>query len=496
MVTSTFAKFRLPRVATLDDLFGIDVRSLALVRVSIGALILYDLFVRAISLTEHYGDNGVFSSALIQSYWPFEYAWSLHLLAGGPLVVVVTCFIVHACATAALLVGYKTRIATFLTFMLQISLYHANPILLYGVDDIIRTVLFVGIFLPWGAAYSFDSYFRQTASPHKRALSMWTAAFLLQLGFYYLFAASTKIGPEWLDGSAVYYALSFIPDQTSLGVFMMQFPHLLTLATFGVLILQSIALILLFSPIFTMSLRLLALGALIGMHASFGVLLQLGIFSWVAIAALLAFMPSFFWDAIEHYLGRNPPIAKTLKSEEQKTIFQALCEATAAMLGFLYIVYIFTWQASNSTFFQSDVHFPNGLVVVAKVLRIDQTSGLFAPSPPRSSGWYVISGQLADGEEIDLLRDGAPATYERSDSMEAVHRTYRVQSFMLNTMSWRYPEYRPTYAAYLCKKWNENNFESRRLLQVKLIYMAIETPEPGIPPSPVERVTLYEQTCS
>ncbi|NET13417.1 MAG: hypothetical protein F6K08_11435, partial [Okeania sp. SIO1H6] len=45
--------------ATLEKLFGLDLRSLALFRIGLALIIITDLIIRAGDLTAHYSDAGV-----------------------------------------------------------------------------------------------------------------------------------------------------------------------------------------------------------------------------------------------------------------------------------------------------------------------------------------------------------------------------------------------------------------------------------------------------
>lgn len=282
----------------LDRQFGIDVRSLALARLCLALVLLLDLAVRATNLFDHYGDGGVLPATAALGFWGTDFVWSLHLVGGGPPYLLVSLFVIHALAALALLVGYRTRFATIVAWFLLVSLHYANPLILYGGDTLLRTALFVGMFLPWGAVFSVDQALRHRKPASMRVLSGWTAAFLLQLGFLYFFTAELKSGSEWLQGTAVYYTLHLDLFTTPLGSWLLNFPYLLPLLTYGVLVLEYLAFVLLFSPIFTIPLRTIGLILLVGLHLSFAATMYIGFFSWVSIAALMAFVPSAAWDTL------------------------------------------------------------------------------------------------------------------------------------------------------------------------------------------------------
>ena len=65
----------------LREIFGIDLRTLALFRVGLGALLLVDLALRARDLTAHYTDAGILPRAALLDTLSVG-SFSLHLLNG------------------------------------------------------------------------------------------------------------------------------------------------------------------------------------------------------------------------------------------------------------------------------------------------------------------------------------------------------------------------------------------------------------------------------
>ena len=106
----------------IREIFTLDLRSLALFRIALGLLIIGDLFTRSVDLTAHYTDAGVLpASTLFDIYGSRVYA-SIHVIASGSLTAEALVFALHAIAAIALLVGYRTRLATVLCWYLSVSL--------------------------------------------------------------------------------------------------------------------------------------------------------------------------------------------------------------------------------------------------------------------------------------------------------------------------------------------------------------------------------------
>ncbi|HEV8267230.1 MAG TPA: hypothetical protein VGR00_03310, partial [Thermoanaerobaculia bacterium] len=198
----------LPRRGWWTETYGLDVRSLALFRVSIALLLLGDLFRRSLDLRVFYTDRGVLPRTTLLSALPNPHHLSLYL-ANGSVAFTTALFLAAAVAAAALLVGFRTRAASVVSWLLLLSLHSRNPMVLDGGDALLLTFVFWGMFLPLGAVFSIDRALDPSPKPApSRVFSAATVAFFLQVAFLYWFTAALKTGPEWrTDGSAVYYAL-------------------------------------------------------------------------------------------------------------------------------------------------------------------------------------------------------------------------------------------------------------------------------------------------
>ena len=99
-------------------IFAIDLRSLAALRIGLGAVLLADLAYRAIDLEAHYADTGVLPRAALRATLRDPSAmWSLHALSGAWTAQLVL-FALAAVAAVALLIGYRARLAAALSWLL------------------------------------------------------------------------------------------------------------------------------------------------------------------------------------------------------------------------------------------------------------------------------------------------------------------------------------------------------------------------------------------
>ena len=298
-VSRTRAFLAYPRRA-----YSLDLRSLALFRIGLAAVLLGDLFFRSFDLTAFYTDWGVLPrAALLDKFAPAD-RFSIHLMSGQPTVERAL-FLLAAFFAVMLLLGVKTRLSAIACWFMLVSLQNRNPEILQGGDVYLRQLAFWAMFLPIGAIYSVDSALNSSqADPESAAdkhsyFSMVGIALMLQIAFVYSFSVLLKTGSAWHDEhSAVYYALSIQQMSTPVGHFLLHFPKLLPWLTRGTLIQEASIPILVLMPFFFGPVRTLAVLSILVLHAALGISIRLGHFPWIAAAAALPLLPSWFWDKV------------------------------------------------------------------------------------------------------------------------------------------------------------------------------------------------------
>eukprot|EP00899_Mesostigma_viride_P022741 jgi/Mesvir1/3651/Mv14945-RA.2 len=221
----------------VSGLFGADLRSLALFRALLAVCILVDCWMRLGSARALMTDQGVLPREALLRVWPST-PWCLHLLSGSSTMQV--CAIFAAALTALLLlVGHRTRLMTFLCWLLLTSTQLRNPLVVDQQDHLLRLLLFWGWFLPLGGAYSVDAAMSRPiscrASP--RILTCGTVALVLQVVLRYYSSALLKSGTEWTEtGSALQLMLAVLCNPGYLARFLQSLPpSLLAAITRGVL---------------------------------------------------------------------------------------------------------------------------------------------------------------------------------------------------------------------------------------------------------------------
>ena len=140
----------------VSEAFYIDLRSLALFRVSLGLICLYDLIMAWTELRTFYTDWGVLPRSLLLQSSGYEYwLWSFYNISGVPAAINLL-FIVHLTVILMLIFGFKTRLATVLTWAFTLSLIARNPTVITGAYVILRMALFWSMFSGFSGKHIFS----------------------------------------------------------------------------------------------------------------------------------------------------------------------------------------------------------------------------------------------------------------------------------------------------------------------------------------------------
>ncbi len=279
--------------------FSLDYRSLALLRIGMGILILLDLLQRSNSFFAHYTDSGVLPRADLLTLYQNKWFISVHMISGLGIVEAIL-FITAGIFALMMILGYRAKLATIASWFLLISLHDRNPMILQGGDVFFRVILFWMIFLPIEKRYSLDRLFNRVAPPNTKSFyGIASVGYILQICILYFFTGILKTGSAWhSDGSAVYYALAIDQLITPVGALISKIPNISKILTSITIYLETYGSLLFFSPIFSGPIRLLGIILFALLQIGFNMSMRLGLFGAIAIIATLGLLPSYFWDAI------------------------------------------------------------------------------------------------------------------------------------------------------------------------------------------------------
>jgi predicted DCC family thiol-disulfide oxidoreductase YuxK len=590
-------------MTALRTVFGCDLRTLAIFRLGLGCALLVDLVSRARDLRAHYTYFGMVPQPTGTESFFLTF---IHLFIGSTWFQ-ASVFLLVGLSAVAVVVGYRTRLATLVCWFLLLFIQSRNNFVFQGGDKLLLLLFFWGIFLPLGARYSVDAAVDET-KPNEfpnHYFSMGTVAILLQVACLYFFSALLKNAPEWVpDGTAIYYALHLQSFVRPLGEWLLDFPTLLQWLTYYVWILEIIGPFLLFSPWFFVSLRLNMWIQLVALHLGIVMCLNVGLFPLFNMVSLLLFIPSWFWDRMPLFRQTSERMGLTIyfdgacdfcrktclllktflvlphtlivPAQEDQSILAIMerdntwvvqdhqgaqyTQWKAIVLLFRYSPIFWPLAGVLSLPFLSSVgtklyqtiarnrgklsrlthvaltehqdhqiegrrsslvealvgiltiymvfinlttvpNLPMSLAdpfsMVQNSLGLNQNWDMFAPSPRKWDGWYVIPGRLIDGTAVDVSRRQLKAPdIEDSSLQQYPYSSYRWRKSLQNLTAKKYQDDRKHYAGYLCRVWNESHQPLQHLLSLSVYFVKVDTPLPNDDQPPKREIMkLWEQSC-
>ncbi|MDQ2050333.1 HTTM domain-containing protein [Natronolimnohabitans sp. A-GB9] len=485
----------------------IDTRTLAVFRVFAGLLVVADLFLRSRNFGFFYTSDGVVPQSLVlETVSPAPF--SVYHLTTDPTLIAALLGL-QGLIAIQLIVGYKTRLATVLTFLFVVSLDHHNPFVLSYADTLFRLLLFWAIFLPLGERWSIDAV-HADREPRASVAGVASALILTQMVFMYFTNGLIKSQSDvWTGGDAAPLVMGIDEMTFLLGDTIGQFPTLLEyggLLWFWMLLSSPLLILLRGRP------RMLLVGLFVGGHLSFAVTVRIGAFPYVALAGVLLFLQARFWDdlaavgrrlgidpsrlaarasRLETLAGRVPDVRVTddrFATARERVYTLALGVVVVTIL-FVTVVVAFNvgvaavdGESDEPLEQRVDGAIDETLSETTGVAHVETTAsrlgidqpigwGVFAgPDPRTTDRYYVFPAETESGDLVDAYNE-RPLTFDRPhDELQKQHDTYRERFYMNSVRRGGYSNDIPDMMAeHVCERWPEEHDEELVSLEMYVV---------------------------
>lgn len=398
-------------------------------------MLLYDLWSRSTNFSAHYTEAGIMPLDLVdlnvRNYWgisPYFLSTNVYFLylIFGYQVFMALCFTL----------GYKTRFAQFMSWFLMCSLQARNPPVNYGADSLLLLLLFLSLFLPLDETYRLG----KSKSNPRFYFSPFNLVYVFQVACLYFFAACSKTGETWWDGSALFMALSLDYYNNSISDFLLTMPLLLKALTYLSLGIEFIAPLLLFHR------KSRKLGVVMIAALQFGIMtmMDVGIFPFVSLIALIPLIGES--QAAEH-----------IKHEGK--LYPVVAFALLALILYSNVINTFNL-------------IPSRLDRALILLELRQTWNMFSPNPPDGDSWFVLSVETENSQRIDLLNRGKAVSNNKPEDFKTWLIDDRWNAYYFKLAYSQNKKYLNRLADYHLEKWNREQGTQYSKAELYMLYQA------------------------
>jgi uncharacterized membrane protein YphA (DoxX/SURF4 family) len=359
-----------------------------------------------------------------------------------------------------------------------------NPFILQGGDELLRIILFWGVFLPWGERYSVQ----KTSTYPNSYFSLANVGYLFLIASVYIFSALLKTSAEWhSDGTALYYALSLDQMRLPFGTLLYQFPNLLTFLTHVVYYIELLAPLLLILPFVPSKARVIGILSIALLHIGFFLSLYVGLFYIIGIVSLLGLLPSNCIDWFERtFYKNNVKLIETDTNQQRSTIISDILFTLKTWFVVFVICYCLMLNLGNVKAFPYVME--SYLAKYGTMLRLEQNWGMFAPTILKDDGWFVYSGYTTNGKFIDIKHNIDSVSYHKPKHIVTEYESDRWRKYGENYVFNNNNHIRPFYCKYLINKWNKEH-PDKHIIDLSIFYMK-EYSLPNYGTKPIEKLAL------
>jgi hypothetical protein len=434
--------------------FTLDTRSLAAYRIGLGLLLVMDAVLRAPDVSIMMGPDGIFPLDAISEYYGTITIWSLTSLHDS-VAWSGTVLAIEGLAGIALALGCFTRIATIVGWVAVLSVIRRTSPAANAGDVWLGCQIFWAIFLPLGERWSVDALRRDAqlaaSPPPSVAFSIATFAIVFQLIVVYVGAGLAKCNADWFTGDALLHAISVHDHGTPLGMAVATNPWITRPLQWAVVAVE-IGLPILLVAVPTPTIRIAIVAIFTLFHVAIWLGMTVGLFPLVGLVAWLPVLPAEFWG--DGGLGEARRVAKLGRTASWA------CGAACGIAAAAFFLQLPWWRQDR---------LPLPLAVAVNLTGLHQEWQMFGGVPARAQ-WVYGRALLADGSEVDVLRDGRAVERDLPSGGFTSLPNHRWHTFFWHLVKPEAHVFADPAALALARHWNASHGPDKQVVSLEIRY--------------------------
>lgn len=420
------------------DLWSLDHSALAMSRICLSIILVFDLLQRLTQAEMLYGANAMAPHGLIEATVPV--IWRLYLLSES-LWFSQTLIVLTIISALCWMTGYRGRWPLFVTWFLYTSLFYRNSFIHSGAEPTLIAALFWMLWLPHTRLRLFN--FTHKAEQTRSNLSPGSVAFVLHVAVYYFFSGLHKSDPIWWqEGSALHYALNLDALVSDAGRWLLTLPEITKALSISIWWLEMLSpLVLLVVPlIFGSITRTIIVLLLIGLHIGIAIFLEIGTFPYINIAILIALLP------ISSVFAK--PIIENTTNPFSNPKNWLLLSVASLLIGS---------QISHSLLRFKQIKTPTFINALLQTTSQKNPYRFFAPKPPLTERFWFFQGTLVNGNDVNVYDYSLePLVMDKTYAIATWNRFHRQYFLHFERSPRRAPKLRAQFAKWLCWRWQQH----------------------------------------
>lgn len=471
--------------------YSFDLRSLGLFRISLGALLIVNLFSRFSNLREHYTSEGILTQENIESIFGAGHRFSqTFFYISDSYWFVVLLFALAFGSYLMFCIGYRTKLFQVASILFLASFNYNFGLGRSGSDVLMQIALIWGLLLPLGARFAVRPNKAQKSNEY---MSFAVIFYLVQIMSIYLISHYSKASEEWrVSKEALSILLELDYLTTGLGKYMRDFPAILKVFTSAVMVIEFYVPIMLILPVFVSKMRYYAIFLLLLLHVGILLFIRVGLFPVASLVVLIPLLPSSLWDinSVKYSVSKIDDVYRYLNSKRPKLFLVGAplisrfsgsssdrmltrigrVKQFSAIYTFLILIFFAFCFLPYINKRGRGLYEDNLSTRLVEGVGLEQGWRLFSPGINKEDPWIVVEATAVNGDKVDIWRyywsekQSSEVEYENIGQLFDANIDNYWQVFLEHLYFAKIDVGQTNFVNFLCQNWlSEGNLNLKEI---------------------------------